>query len=193
MSNQADDAGWDAVARMGEKTNQTTYAVRYTIDGSDNEGSYTGTMYIQADAPRRVFHWEFGDVVRHFVFDGETEFDCQSGDGQPEVCWPRTEREFPPPPYGDLSHMASLFQSDGSTDASEVGGRTIAGRQARCFRLATAGPHNEFEATLCVWEEKGVILLLQGDLPNFHGVLQATEASERVDPSAFTLPFAVQR
>jgi hypothetical protein len=149
-------------------------------------------MSIEADPPQRAFHWRYGDIVRRYFFDGTTDFDCQTGDGQPEVCRRLPERATVPPRYGGLSEVATLVAADDRATASEIDGRTIAGRDARCFRLASAGTPTELNAVLCVWAEKGVTLLLEGDLPNFHGTLVATATSGSVDASAFTLPFVVQ-
>jgi hypothetical protein len=179
-----DEVDADDFRELTEGQDELTYSVTYEVLGSGTEGEDMGFWTIAQDPPKRAVILSFEGSEDRFwlIEDGENSYTCYEADGE-GVCLesgPATGDILPP--GADIDE--TVDEAEESTSIREIDGRTIAGRDARCFEYDDA---NGDSGTMCLDEENGVLLLLEGE--GFS--MTAQEVSTDVDPGVFEPPFDI--
>jgi hypothetical protein len=183
-------------ARAGE------YHVTYDV--KDAEGA-EGQITVAVKDDKTFVEANFGEgpgteggIESISIDDGSTSYSCgdtfgllSEGEEGGEVCYGApSSQENDIPSLRDFFNPVGLAEGLASAGQAEADGtESIAGQDVRCFKVNTL----ELSGRVCVEEELGVPLLLEGTDPDDASFSwRATELRDEVDDSVFEPPYEVK-
>ncbi len=157
----------------GNETN--TYSITYAVSGEGEETTWT----LAQDPPRSAAIVVADGQTIRIIDDGTDQYTC-FGDDDNGQCLKATDAGLDPGAVvGDATEDAE------QAAVTEVEGRSIAGRDARCFEYAETADAEG--GTVCVDEDKGYMLFLETAGTS----MTATDVTEDVPDDMFEPPFDV--
>lgn len=182
------DAG-AAFRDLTQDRDQEKIAVSYDLTIVDDGETQTGTWRIVQDPPRSVVNFTFdGSNGGQFwiIDDGESSIICFDTVDEPGQCLKTGDSSLSDSLVPSVVDLDETFDAvDDAPDIREVAGRTIAGRDARCFEFDDT--ESSEDGTICLDSADGTLLFLKGDSVE----MLATEVSSTIPADAFEPPFGV--
>jgi outer membrane lipoprotein-sorting protein len=178
--------GADALKRTVSLEDGATYSVTYEVTFVEDGKTTTGTYVVNQKPPKRAGTLTFDDGTISIIVDGERTWVC-TAEGSDGICL-RTNRSPDDTtllPSGSPDQVVKDITDEvDDTRAREVGRRTIAGVEARCWEITSS----DGNGTMC-FSPNGVLLLNEGSFEGTSSRFVATRISSQVDDSAFDLPY----
>lgn len=178
--------GADALRRTVSLEDGATYSVTYEVTFVEDGKTTTGTYAVNQKPPKRAGTLTFDEGTISIIVDGERTWVCTAEGGE-GICL-RTNRSPDDTtllPSGSPDQVVKDITDEvDDTRAREVGRRTIAGIEARCWEITSS----EGNGTMC-FSPNGVLLLNEGSFEGTSSRFVATRISSQVDDSAFELPY----
>lgn len=166
-----------------------TVSIRYAFTAVEGGERRTGAWKIAQDPPKSLVYIAYdASAGGEFwvIDDGKSAVVCFATAAERGQCIKTGDSSTADslvPPVADVDE--SFDSAEKATNIREVGGRTIAGRPARCFEYDAEG--TEDDGTICLDSGDGTMLYLsRADVE-----LTATEVTRTVPAGTFEPPFAV--
>lgn len=187
----------DPLVALRKATNNladATYRVVYDIEGSDRDtGGLDGTLTIASHGDRQAFgiSGTLGNDSGTFLVinDGTAGYLCIEGQGD-SGCLKVPAVGSTPIPLPSVMTIDDVLQrviDSTELDVTEVAGRTIAGRDGRCFEVAASGG----KGLVCVDEAEGLVLLIDGEFGGSTFRMTLRDYSDNPSDDEFEPPFPV--
>ncbi|MCA9830548.1 MAG: hypothetical protein KC495_08775 [Dehalococcoidia bacterium] len=166
-----------------------TQAVTYDLVLVDDGTTRTGTWRIVQDPPKSLvaFAIDGSDGGTFWIIDdGKSSIICFDTDSEPGQCVKTGDSSLSDSLVPSVVDVDETFDGvENAPNVTEVAGRTIAGRSARCFEYDDTT--NADTGTICLDASDGILLALKNE-----GIeLTAIDVSTTVNADAFAPPFAV--
>jgi hypothetical protein len=176
--NQDDvDEFTDLVEGNEDKTYTIVYDVTFEVDGETSTGQWT----LAQDPPRNAAIIEADGQKIWAIDDGTDQYSCfETGEDEGQCL-------KSPGGLGDelVDPDDLVDEAEESPNLKEIDGRTIAGRDARCFEFT--GDLPEDNGVVCVDEDEGYMLLVEAE----GTTMEATDVSSDAPDELFEPPFDV--
>ena len=183
-----------AVRSAADRFRDASFTAEYTLNAEDI-GDGTVTIYKDGNTRFRfdIDATQAGEGVHLIIIEAEDSAFCLDDagalggifglDGDDGVCFESDEGGT-----DDPGGFSSIFTQllDGDVEVAEIGGRQIAGRQSRCYRIQ--GSEADVVDEVCISDE-GVFLYAKS---SDGSVLEATDVSDEVDSGVFDLPYEIR-
>lgn len=187
----------DPLVALRKATNNladATYRVVYDIEGSDRDaGGLDGTLTIATRDDKQAFgiSGKLGNDSGTFLVinDGTAGYLCIKGQGD-SGCLKIPSIGSTPMPLPSVMTIDEVLQrviDSTDLDVSEVDGRTIAGRDGRCFEVAAGSG----TGLVCVDETEGLVLLIDGKFSRSTFRMTLREYSSNPSDDEFVPPYRV--
>ncbi len=140
-----------------------TQAVTYNLVLVDDGATRTGTWRIVQDPPKSLvsFAIDGSDGGTFWIIDdGESSIICFDTDSEPGQCVKTGDSSLSDSLVPSVVDVDETFDGvEHAPNVTEVGGRTIAGRSARCFEYDDTT--NADTGTICLDGSDGILLALK--------------------------------
>lgn len=180
--------------RVAENAGRTTYRVVYEIEGGDpDSGEIRGTLTMAADPPKQLFSlsglFAGEESTLTIIDDGESSYLCFDAEGNQSCLRSGSggSETVPLPTFLEVDELIGTLARDGDTTAREVQGREIAGRDARCFEIASS----EGDGLVCIAKDDAVLLLIEGTFEGAVFNMRAVEIADAPTAADFEPPYPV--
>lgn len=177
--------GAETLRRAVSLEKDATYSITYEVTFVEGGTTTKGTYVVNQKPPKRAATLTFDDGTIALIFDGQNSWVC-NGDGKDGICL-RDDRPDQPDllPSGSPNEVVKdITDRIDDTRAREVGRRTVAGVEARCWEITNPSGNG----TLCL-SANGVLLLNEGTFEGISSRFVATRISGEVDDRAFEPPY----
>lgn len=181
-----------ALKQLAADITSATYKVVYDISGNDHEGALAGTFTLAADDDRQLlgFEGKVGVLEGHFVVieDADASYLCIDGQGQ-KACLkskPGAASPVPLPTAFSVDTLLDELSKAPGLTVTAAGKEKVAGEDAHCWDVASEGGKGH----LCVGDDDGVLLSLDGEFEGAKLSLKAREVGEP-GPGEFEPPYPI--
>ncbi|MGE5597157.1 MAG: hypothetical protein ACM3S1_14130 [Hyphomicrobiales bacterium] len=183
-----------ALKQVSRDLSASNYKVVYEIHGSDRDtGALDGTLTLATKQPKQLFgiSGKLGNDSGTFLVinDGANAFLCIEGRGD-KACLKTHSVADAPIPLPSVLNIDDVLQdiaSQPGVQVREVAGQQIAGHDGRCFEVEANAGHG----TICVDEQDGVVLLVDGDFQGSAFSMRLSEYEPDPEDSLFLPPYTV--